>query len=69
MFTNKKSFVLMSFHVLSTELRQLLIMHVHTHRVLQRAWSHVSRQTIMLLTRTRKKHRIFVACDDTLRNR
>jgi len=69
MFTNKKSFVLKSFHVLSVELRQLLIVHAHMHWVLQRAWSHVSRQTIMQLTRAQKKQRIFVACVDALHNR
>jgi len=68
MFTNK-NFILMSFHVLSVKLRQLLIVHAHTHRILQCGWSHVSRQTIVRLTCAWKKHRIFVACDDALRNR
>jgi len=69
MLTNKKSLVLMAFHVLSAELWQLLIVHIHMHRVLQHVWSHVSKQTIVRLTRARKKHRIFVAYDDALRNR
>jgi len=58
------------FHVISRAFHlQLLFVQAHTHWVLQHAWSHVSRQTIVWLTRARKKHRIFVDCDDALCNR
>jgi len=57
----------MSFHVLSVVIA-IVNVHAHKHRVLQRAWSYVSRLTIVQLTRARKKHRIFVACDDALCN-
>jgi len=47
----------MSFHALS--LVMAIVNHActvaHTHQVLQHAWSHVSRQTIMQLTCARKK--------------